>query len=142
MEDSYRHINTIVHRLFLLDKNNIVKINLVPPGQKNFLGTNISYINCLRETQTEHKPVFSNGIGMTYPIINRETGEYIGLVGVVMPTESFFAKYGNIHNINSQFLVIYDRNLLAVGASKSLVGKNFFEDFGGEEVCKSQSYSE
>jgi hypothetical protein len=52
-------------------------------------------------------------------------------VGGVIPTESFFAKYGNIHNINSQFLVIYDRNatLMAVGASKSLVGKNFFGDY-------------
>jgi signal transduction histidine kinase len=52
-------------------------------------------------------------------------------VGGVTPTESFFAKYGNIHNINSQFLVIYDRNatLLAVGASKTLVGKNFFGDY-------------
>jgi signal transduction histidine kinase len=140
MEDNYQQINSIIDRFFLLDKNNIVKMNFVPPGQKNFLGTNISYINWIRKTQTEHKPIFSNGylgldgkyrIGMTYPIINRETGEYIGLVGVVMPTESFFAKYGNIHNINSQFLVIYDRNatLLAVGASKTLVGKSFFGDY-------------
>jgi signal transduction histidine kinase len=140
LEESYQQINSIIDRLFVLDKNNIVKINLVPPGQKNFLGANISYINWIKETQSEHKPIFSNGylgldgnyrIGMTYPIINRETGEYIGLVGVVMPTESFFAKYGNIHNINSQFLVIYDRNatLLAVGASKTLVGKNFFGDY-------------
>src|SRR5215212_1609151 len=139
MEENYHPINSIVDRLFLVDKNDIVKMNFVPPGQKNFLGTNISYINWIKQTQTEHKPVFSNGylgldgkyrIGMTYPIINRETGEYMGLIGVVMPTESF-AKYGNIHNINSQFLVIYDRDatLLAVGASKTLVGKNFFGDY-------------
>lgn len=140
IEEAYLQVNSIVDRLFILDKNNIVKINLVPTGQKNFIGTNISYINWVRETRTEHKPVLSNGyvgldgkyrIGLTYPIINRETGEYIGLVGAVIPTESFFAKYGNIHNVNSQFLVVYDRNatLLAVGASKALVGKNFFEDY-------------
>jgi signal transduction histidine kinase len=140
MEDNYQQINSITDRLFVLDKNNIVKINLVPTGQKNFLGTNISYINWIRKTQTEHKPVFSDGyvgldskyrIGLTYPIISRETGDYVGLVGAVIPTEIFFAKYGNIHNINSQFLVVYDRNatLLAVGASKTLVGKNFFGDY-------------
>jgi signal transduction histidine kinase len=140
MEDNYQQINSITDRLFILDENNIVKINLVPTGQKNFLGTNISYLSWIRETQTQRKPVFSDGyfgldgkyrIGFTYPIINRETGEYIGLVGGVIPIESFFAKYGNIHNINSQFLVIYDRNatLLAVGASKTLVGKNFFGDY-------------
>lgn len=40
----------------------------------------------------------------------------------------FFAHYGNVHDINSQFLVVFDKNatLLAVGASKTLVGKNFF----------------
>ena len=133
MEDNYQQINSTVDRLFILDKNNMVKINLVPVGQKNFLGANISYLSWVRETQTEHKPVFSNGyvgldgkyrVGLTYPIINRETGEYIGIVGTVIPTESFFANYGNIHNINSQFLVVCDRNatLLAVGASKTLVG--------------------
>jgi signal transduction histidine kinase len=140
MEDNYQQINSIIDRLFILDKDNIVKTNLVPAGQKNFLGANISYLSWVRETQTLRKPVFSNGyigldgkyrVGLTYPIINRETGEYIGIVGAVIPTESFFAKYGNIHNINSQFLVVYDRNatLLAVGASKTLVGKNFFGDF-------------
>jgi hypothetical protein len=87
--------------------------------------------------QTKHKPVFSNGyvgldgnyrIGLAYPIVNREKGEYNGLIGAVIPTESFFAHYGNIHDINSQFLVVFDKNatLLAVGASKTLVGKNFF----------------
>ncbi len=149
MEDNYQQINSIVDRLFILDKNNIVKINLVPMGQKNFLGTNISYINWVRETQREHKPLFSNGyvgldrnyrIGLTYPIINRENGQYIGMVGAVIPTESFFAHYGNIHDINSQFLVVYDRNatLLAVGASKTLVGKNFFGDYTQKFVNHNQ----
>jgi signal transduction histidine kinase len=149
MEDNYQQINSIIDRLFILDKNNIVKINLVPAGQKNFLGTNISYINWVRETQREHKPVFSNGyvgldgkyrIALTYPIISRETGKYTGMVGAVIPTESFFAHYGNIHDINSQFLVVYDRNatLLAVGASKTLVGKNFFGDYTQKFVNHNQ----
>ena len=140
MEESYQQMSSVTDRIFILDKDNIVKVNLVPPGQKNFIGTNVSYLSWVRETQTQRKPVFSNGylgldgkyrIGLTYPIINRETRAYIGLVGGVTATESFFAKYGNIHNINSQFLVIYDRNatLLAVGASKTLVGKNFFGDY-------------
>jgi signal transduction histidine kinase len=140
LEDNYRQINSITDKLFILDKNNIVKINLVQRGQKNFLGTNVTHLGWIRETQTQRKTVFSDGyigldgkfrIGLAYPIINRETGEYVGLVGGVIPTESFFAKYGNIHNINSQFLVIYDRNatLMAVGASKTLVGKNFFGDY-------------
>jgi hypothetical protein len=137
MEESYHQINSTADRLFILDKNNILKINMVPDGQKSFIGTDISFIDWVRETQTKHKPVFSNGyvgldgnyrIGLAYPIVNRETGEYNGLIGAVIPTESFFAHYGNIHDIYSQFLVVFDKNatLLAVGASKTLVGKNFF----------------
>ena len=50
------------------------------------------------------------------------------MVGVTIPTESFFSLYGNIHDINSQFLVIFDQKgtLLAVGADKSLLAKDFF----------------
>jgi signal transduction histidine kinase len=139
LEDTYTQINTITDKLFVLDKNNTAKINLVTKGQQNFIGTDMSFINWVRETQTEHKPAFSNGfvgldgnyrIALAYPIINRETGEHLGLIGAVIPTESFFAHYGNIHDINSQFLVVFDTNatLLAVGASKTLVGKDFFGD--------------
>jgi len=139
LEDSYRQISSITDKVFVLDKNNIVKLNLVQPGQKNFLGANVSNLSWIRETLAQ-RTVFSDGytgldgkfrIALACPIINRETGDYVGLVGGVIPTESFFAKYGNIHSINSQFLVIYDTNatLLAVGASKSLVGKDFFGDY-------------
>ena len=140
IEDNYQQVNSTIDKLFVLDKNNVVKINLVPPGQKNFLGSNVSYLSWIREAHTQLKPMFSNGYlgldgkyrtGLAYPIINRETDQYLGIVGAIIPTESFFANYGNIHNVNSQFLVIYDKKatLLAVGASKTLVGKNFFEDY-------------
>ncbi|HET8792607.1 MAG TPA: HAMP domain-containing sensor histidine kinase, partial [Nitrososphaeraceae archaeon] len=47
------------------------------------------------------------------------------------PTESFFSLYGNVHDVNSQFLVVFDKKgtLLAIGADKSLVGKNFFGEY-------------
>ena len=143
LEEAYHQITdiTLVDRIFILDKDNIVKINIVPKGEKTFIGANISYLDWVREATTEEKkPLFSNGyvgldgkhrIAISYPIINRQTGEYMGLVGVVIPTEIFFAHYGNVHSINSQFLVVYDRKatLVAVGASKDLVGKNFFEEY-------------
>lgn len=51
------------------------------------------------------------------------------MVGVAIPTQIFFAHYGNIHDVNSQFLAVFDRNAtyLAVGI-KDLVGKNFLEN--------------
>jgi signal transduction histidine kinase len=54
---------------------------------------------------------------------------------VAIPTEIFFAHYGNIHDVNSQFLAVFDRNAtyLAVGI-KDLVGKNFFGEFTQEFI--------
>ncbi|MFL6364336.1 MAG: hypothetical protein ACJ719_03905 [Nitrososphaeraceae archaeon] len=65
-------------------------------------------------------------IGINYSIINRETGQYMGVVGSAIPTENS-AYYGNIHDINSRFLVVFDRNgiMLANGASKTLVERPF-----------------
>ncbi|MFN2434672.1 MAG: sensor histidine kinase [Nitrososphaeraceae archaeon] len=67
-------------------------------------------------------------IVITYPITNVDDGHYIGTVVANLPTIEFFNNYGNVNDINSQFLVAFDRkgNLLAVGASGGLVGKNFF----------------
>jgi hypothetical protein len=51
----------------------------------------------------------------------------IGLLGASIPTVQFFAHYGDVDNINSQFLVAYNKNatLLANGASQDLVGEYF-----------------
>ncbi|CAN5313773.1 hybrid sensor histidine kinase/response regulator [soil metagenome] len=144
LEEVYRQIIVItpVDRLFILDKDNIVRMNIVPKGEDTFVGSNVSSLSWIKEATGDRKTsmsFFSNGyvgldnkyrIVLTYPIINRQTGEYFGLVGVAIPTETFFAHYGNIHDVNSQFLAVFDRNAtyLAVGI-KDLVGKNFFGEF-------------
>ncbi|MFL6327138.1 MAG: hypothetical protein ACJ71I_06650, partial [Nitrososphaeraceae archaeon] len=57
-----------------------------------------SGISWIQEITFTHKPVFSNGynaldgryrVAVSYPIINRETGEYHGLVGFSVPTVHF-----------------------------------------------------
>jgi hypothetical protein len=64
---------------------------------------------------------------MTVPIINTENGKYMGTIGLQIPTQSFFAHYGNITNVNSQFLVAYDSkgNYIATPRTQFL-GKSFF----------------
>jgi signal transduction histidine kinase len=139
-EERYFQINSLVDRLFIADKNNIITLNLAPKGQKTFVGANISDLDNIRKSKIEQTPIFSNGyvgldgkyrIAIVYPIIKRDTGEYTGLVASTIPTVEFFSHHGNVHDINSQFLVVYDRNatMLANGASETLVGKNFFGDY-------------
>jgi signal transduction histidine kinase len=136
MKDKYIQFNTIIDRLFILDKDDIMVNSFAPRGSETFLGIDFSFRDWVKETKKGLTPVFSAGferqdvyrIFITYPVINRETNQYIGLVGASIPTVNFFAHYGNVRNVNSTFLVAFDRDatLLAVGASQDLVGKNFF----------------
>ena len=136
VEGVYLQINSIVDRLFLIDKNNIVVLNMVPKGETTFVGSNVSHFNWLSETKAEKKPIFSNGylgldgkirIGITYPIINIKTGEYMGLVGAAVPTIPFFSNYGNIHDIKSQYLAVLDKNSVQlIHPVKDFIGKPFF----------------
>jgi signal transduction histidine kinase len=138
MEQMYAQMNNItkVDRLFILDENNIVRSSIAPKGQEAFVGINFSYRDWVRDTKNTLMPIFSNGfegrdgkyrIAITHPIINIKTGKYIGLVGALIPTIEFFAHYGNIYNIKSNFLVVFDKkgNYIATPRTQ-LLGKNYF----------------
>ena len=104
-------------------------LSLAPMGSDTFLGVDFSFRDWVKETKITLSPVFSNGyerfgayrVFITIPIINRETNQYLGIIGTSILTEKFFAQYGNIHDINSQFLVSYDKNgtILANAASRT-----------------------
>jgi signal transduction histidine kinase len=135
-DKKYKTINDIIDKIFVLDNNDVVTAGLSQAGANQYLGADFSQREWVKEAKRDLKPVFSKGferqgiytIYIAVPIINQENNQYMGLIGASIPTEKFFARYGNVHDINSQFLVIYDRNgtILAVGADRSLVGKNFF----------------
>ena len=138
MEQMYVQMNNItkVDRLFILNENDIERSCIVPKGEEAFVGVNFSYRNYVRETKSTLMPVFSDGfvgrdgkyrIAITAPIINSETGKYAGLVGGLIPTTEFFANYGNIYNIKSNFLVVFDKkgNYIATPRTQ-LLGKNYF----------------
>ncbi len=135
-DKKYKTINEIVDKIFVLDNNDVVTAGLSQAGANQYLGADFSQREWVKEAKRDLKPVFSKGferqgiytIYIAVPIINQENNQYMGLIGASIPTEKFFARYGNVHDINSQFLVIFDRDgtILAVGADRSLVGKNFF----------------
>jgi signal transduction histidine kinase len=140
-KDKFSQVNNIteVDGLFIVDKDNIMTTHIVSEGKRSFVNIDVSFRKYIRDTRDTLQPVFSDGfkgidgtfrIALSVPIINSDSGKYIGIVGVTIPTEPFFSLYGNIHDINSQFLVIYDKRgtLLAVGADKSLLAQNFFTD--------------
>jgi signal transduction histidine kinase len=141
LQEIYFQINNIttVDRLLVINKNSVVMNNIAPLGQKAFVGANVSGINWIREINITHKPIFSNGftgldgryrIAIAYPIINRETRQYVGIVGFSVPSVQFFEHYGNIFDIKSQYLAVLDRNSdQLIHPVKSFIGTPFFGSY-------------
>ena len=132
--------NNIIDRLVIADKKGFETIGLAAKGQQSFAGTNIASRSWVKETIASKTFTFSNGfvgldgnyrVAVGYPVTNLENGQYMGLIGALLPFESFLSQYGNVHNSNSKYLVAYDKNatILTTAASKSLIGKNFFGDY-------------
>jgi cache domain-containing protein len=148
LEETYANSNLTIDRLFVLDNDDIMVASLASKPSEFFLGEDFSFRSWVKETRSSLSPVFSGyferaGIYrefITYPIINRETGEYFGMLVTSIPTVPFFSHYGNIGRINTQFLVAFDKKgtILAAGASNELVGKDFF----GEDVQQSVNHNE
>ena len=139
VEEKYNQFTPVINRLFVLDKNDVVTISLAPRRSDIFVGADYSFRDWVKEIRNKSMPVFSDGferqgiyrIFISFPIINRQTQEFLGIVGASIPSESFFAHYGNVEHIVSNFLVTYNKGgtILANGIIKSLVGQNFFGDY-------------
>jgi len=140
MKEKFDQINDItkVDGLFIADEDNIITYNIVSEGKRSFVNIDISFRDYVQETRNSLRPTFSNGfkgidnmfsIALTVPIVNSDSGKYIGIIGIQIPTEPFFAHSGNINNVDSQFLVAYDskKNYLATPRTQ-FIGKNFFDN--------------
>ena len=142
MREKFSEVNNVtkVDTIFIADKDDIVSYEIVSEGTRRFINIDLSFREYIQETKNTIRSTFSDGfkgidnierIALAVPIVNSSSGEFMGIVGVKIPTESFFSIYGNIQDSNSQFLVVIDKKgtSLAGGADKSLVGKNFFGEF-------------
>jgi signal transduction histidine kinase len=139
VSEKYEQFKGIIDGLFVLDKNNIVTISYSQSSSESNLGADYSFRGWVVSTRLTLRPVFSDvferqniyTIFISYPIISRETGQYMGLVATSIPSVPFFSHYGNFENINTQFLVAYNKygTMLANGLSSTFVGENFFGDY-------------
>lgn len=116
---NFLNLDDIVDHLFIVNKNNTMTIDIAAKGSKTFMGTDFLQRQHLVGAEKTLEPVFSNGyvgldgktrIGITYPIINTQTGKYLGLVGATVPIVQFLSNYEKIYNIESRFLVAYDKS--------------------------------
>jgi signal transduction histidine kinase len=141
--DYYNKINstTPVDRLFLLNKNGIAVVDISASENSSYAGMDFSSRSWVNETKNVMSSVVSdmyvgidgkNRIAMAQPIIttNSSGSYYNGLVGARIPINEFFNYYGNIYDIQSQYLAVLDnKGTQLVHPVDSLVGKPFFGNF-------------
>ena len=140
MRERFDQINstTKVDGLFITDNDDVIAYHLVTEGHRSFVNIDISFRDYVQETKNTLRPVFSEGfegidgiyrIAVTFPIIDRENGQYIGMVGVQIPTIDFFGRYGNVYDVDLRFLVAYDSNANYIATPRTqFLGKNYFSD--------------
>jgi signal transduction histidine kinase len=137
--DKYSQFKGMLDGLFVLDKDNILTISYSKSGSQSNLGADYSFRGWVENTRLALRPVFSDGfdrqdtytIFISYPIVSRETGQYLGLIATSIPSAPFISQYAQFGNIHSQFLVAYNKygTMLANGLSKTFVGENFFGNY-------------
>ena len=136
------HINsriTPIDTLGLLNSSNIL-VNISPDEFRSYIGLDRSQTGYVEEVNKSWQPYISSGfagalgryiIAIGVPITNLETGSHVGIIATAPLTTKFFERYGNILNVNAQFIVALDRDgKYLTSAPPELVGKDFF----GEEV--------
>ncbi len=73
-------------------------LNTILIGENSFLGLSVTYREWVNEIKAQQIPVFSNGfegwggkyrIAITYPIVNNNTAEYLGIVGMLIHSTFF-----------------------------------------------------
>ena len=139
LKEKYDDYHGIINRLFVIDKDGVVRTSFAPKGSETILSKDLSLRPWVESTKSNRSLTTSGGferqdtyvVFIAYPIINRESDQYIGIIGVSIPTVPFFAKYGNVELGDRQFLVAFDKSgtILANGVDRKLVGQNFFGSY-------------
>lgn len=125
---------TEISSLTILDENGFVVNDIDESNEGSSVGLDLSFREYAIQTKDTKLPHFSNGfpafltkeqaIVITFPIIN-DVGDYKGLSMAFLPTIPFFNHYGEITHIDTQSIIISDReNKIIFHPDKSLIGQN------------------
>lgn len=144
---------TVINSIALLDANNI-HVNNSLEEFRGFIGMDRSDTEFVIETRKSMQPFVSSaftgvsgtfGLSVSVPIINQDSGNYIGILVAGLPTTEFFERYGNVLDVDSSSIVAVDRNGAIIStAIPELQGQDFFgetvQDFSGRSEVINQLY--
>jgi signal transduction histidine kinase len=168
LNHTYDLVKDKADRLYILNSSGVLTTSFAPPGEEKFLGRDFSFRDYVNQTRETRAPVYSdffrgadgiNRITLTYPILetfvvrdgdnntipnNRSntSSHYLGLVAVSMPVSEIFERFGNIYDIDIQYLVGYDKNgTIMITPRSEFIGKNFMHPEVQQVTDKSGVYN-
>jgi len=154
INDKLQRYGAEINNIFLLDRNNIVTLAIPGPNTTTDetdlrAGDDLSQRQWVKDTRIKNEaPYFSGGferqgiykIFITFPILDRETNQKLGIVGASISTVPFFSTYGNLEDLDEQFLVVFDKtgNIITNPGNAGLLGQNFFGEFVQDFVARNK----
>ena len=117
VQETFSKINsfTVVDKLFVPNRSDVVTMFMAAEGENTpFFGADeVSFKDLMQEAKSRLEPVYTGGfkgtdgtqrIALIFPVVGTESGDYLGSIVGLIPTVKFFEHYGNVHDINSQYL--------------------------------------
>lgn len=142
VEQTFSRLNSIspTVQILALDENFKV-LSQASKNNNSFVGATVNGLSELIDSEEDRKKSESKilsintslfdepEIAITFPIIDKQTNTFKGLLLITFPSSEFFKRHGNIYDVESQFLMVMDENnVLLIHPNMENVGKNFFED--------------
>ena len=120
-QDEIRGFN-VIQNIGILDENNIQVNNSVEEAKQTIgldRSDQVYVIETRKRLEPYVSPAFTNALGdfvmtISAPIVNEETGAYLGMLITAFPTTEFFDSYGTFQ---SSMIVAFDRNQVYVATT-------------------------
>jgi len=134
LAENYIPIRDSVSSLSILDANDIETATVVPDDQ-NYVGLSHSGKDYVIDAKRRLAPVLSTSftavnstshVVLSYPIIQRESGEYLGLVAALIPLQQILGGIGSPYITETERVLASDKSgTFILADDRNLIGKDF-----------------
>lgn len=136
LAENYNPVKESVRSIFILDSNDVETATTVLLDDQNSMGLLHFGKDYVAETKVKLAPVLSrsysgvNGTSyviLSYPVIQRESGEYLGLVAAVIPLQQILSGLGGPYTTQeSEHVLVTDKSgTFILADDNDLIGKHF-----------------
>ncbi|MGI0038476.1 MAG: sensor histidine kinase [Nitrososphaera sp.] len=144
LKQHFGRLGTVMDTLEIVDSSGTVVQQAGAQGIPDRTGQDLSASHYVQQVRFTRQPLYSEAqlgtdgsyrIFVNYPVINRETGNYLGMLSAGATAVSFFGQFGNTDDPDSGYIGVMDRRgTLLITPFEGLAGVGIFDDRIGEAL--------